>query len=80
MATNYFDLIIVGAGCSGLALARQLAIQGYQGSVNIIDSRLDFTNDKTWCYWSEKDSFWFKISKLRLIRLIVYTDVVKLAS
>ncbi|WP_156504181.1 FAD-dependent oxidoreductase, partial [Oleiphilus sp. HI0066] len=33
------DLLIVGAGCSGLSLARELALRGYRGKVVLLDQR-----------------------------------------
>lgn len=56
MVTKNFDIIIAGAGLSGLSLAYRLALGNYAGSVAIVD--VDFTpkNDKTWCFWSNVEA------------------------
>lgn len=48
-----YDLIIAGAGLSGLSLAWYLAKGGFKGEVLIVDSTFAPVNDKTWCFWSE---------------------------
>ena len=48
-----YDLIIAGAGLSGLSLAWYLARGGYKGSVLIVDNTFAPTNKKTWCFWTK---------------------------
>ncbi|MFN1836131.1 lycopene cyclase family protein [Balneola sp. MJW-20] len=51
-----YDLIIAGAGLSGLSLAWYLAKGGYKGEVLIVDSTFAPVNDKTWCFWSNGEA------------------------
>lgn len=50
-----YDIIIAGGGLSGLSLAWYLAEGGYKGEVLIVDSTFAPTNDKTWCFWTQKE-------------------------
>ena len=45
-------IVIVGAGCAGLSLAVELVAAGVRTPVEIIDSRSEFTRDRTWCGWN----------------------------
>ncbi len=49
------DLIIIGGGCAGLSLATQLAArQSLQLSVLVLESRTEYENDRTWCFWRDE--------------------------
>lgn len=49
-----FDLVILGGGCAGLSLSMALAAQGGRcPRTLVIESRTHYTNDRTWCYWSD---------------------------
>ena len=51
---NDFELLILGGGCAGLSLARELA--SYHAacpSICIIEQRASYVNDRTWCFWTE---------------------------
>ncbi len=61
MKTNTFDIIIAGAGLSGLSLAWHLAKGGYKGNVLLIDKTFAPHNKKTWCYWSKEKPFYPEI-------------------
>lgn len=50
-----YDVIIAGGGLSGLSLAWYLAKGGYKGEVLVADSTFAPTNDKTWCFWTNKE-------------------------
>ncbi|MCP9290303.1 lycopene cyclase family protein [Gracilimonas sediminicola] len=50
-----YDVIIAGGGLSGLSLAWYLAKGNYKGEVLVTDSTFAPTNDKTWCFWSNKE-------------------------
>lgn len=51
MLTNT-DIIILGGGCAGLSLAMRLASLGERSPrVVVIESRTNYANDRTWCYW-----------------------------
>ena len=46
------DLLILGGGCAGLSLARELAAFGTRGpSTCIIEQRAQYEDDRTWCFW-----------------------------
>ncbi len=50
-----YDVIIAGGGLSGLSLAWYLAKGNYKGEVLVTDSTFAPTNDKTWCFWTNKE-------------------------
>ena len=49
------DLAILGGGCAGLSLARDIARLAPQTSggrrVVVLEPRLRYENDRTWCGW-----------------------------
>jgi lycopene beta-cyclase len=50
------DLAIIGGGCAGLSLARDIAL-GLEGKqdwreVTVFEPRTHYENDRTWCFWS----------------------------
>ncbi len=53
-----FDLVIIGGGCSGLSLASSLCKIASKPDLIprtlIIEPRLSYTNDRSWCYWEEE--------------------------
>lgn len=50
-----YDIIIAGGGLSGLSLAWYLARGGYKGEVLVVDSTFAPHNDKTWCFWTDRE-------------------------
>ncbi len=52
LSTKTFDIIIAGAGLSGLSLAWYLAEGDYKGNVLLVDSSFAPHNSKTWCFWA----------------------------
>lgn len=51
---NDVDLLILGGGCAGLSLAAELASQESPGvSTLILESRSEYSNDRTWCFWGD---------------------------
>ena len=47
-----YDVIILGGGCAGLSLARELSLlKGNPLKVLILESRSNYENDRTWCFW-----------------------------
>ena len=49
------DLLILGGGCAGLSLARQLALHGaHAPSTLIVEQRACYENDRTWCFWGDE--------------------------
>ena len=50
-----FDLVILGGGCAGLSLSMALAANGPGAPRTLtIEPRTDYTNDRTWCFWSDR--------------------------
>ncbi len=49
------DLAILGGGCAGLSLARELAACRYSKRVLIIEPRTRYEHDRTWCFWAEAE-------------------------
>lgn len=45
------DLIVIGAGCAGLSLAARLASGRSPLSVIVVDPRMDYSDDRSWCFW-----------------------------
>ncbi|MGO4912535.1 lycopene cyclase family protein [Leeuwenhoekiella sp. W20_SRS_FM14] len=56
----HFDYIILGAGLSGLMLAKSLVSDPYfsDKSILLIDKSEKNKNDRTWCFWSENSHNW----------------------
>ena len=49
MSQHDVDVAILGGGCAGLSLAARLAKS--QLSVNVIEPRVDYINDRSWSFW-----------------------------
>jgi lycopene beta-cyclase len=48
------ELLILGGGCAGLSLARRLSALGTRcPQTLILETRRTYTDDRTWCFWSE---------------------------
>lgn len=46
------DVLILGGGCAGLSLARELAAAGTRcPTTTVLEQRDCYTNDRTWCFW-----------------------------
>ncbi len=51
-----YDIIIAGGGCAGLSLAYYLNRSSLKNKrILILDTEPKTQNDKTWCFWTEKD-------------------------
>lgn len=50
---NSYDVVIAGAGASGLSLAWYLSQQYHELKVVVIDRTFEARDDKTWCFWDE---------------------------
>jgi lycopene beta-cyclase len=49
--TKRVDLAIIGGGCAGLSLARELAARQILDSVVILEPRTQYVDDRSWCFW-----------------------------
>jgi lycopene beta-cyclase len=60
---NNYDYIILGAGASGLLLAYRMSQDAFfdDKSILIIDKVKDKGNDRTWCFWEDREGEWDKI-------------------
>ncbi len=48
------DLIVLGGGCAGLSLCRELTALGQScPRTLVVESRGHYVNDRTWCYWGD---------------------------
>ena len=55
--SDAFDLVILGGGCAGLSLSMALAAHGRRcPRTLVIESRTEYTNDRTWCYWGDRSA------------------------
>ena len=54
------ELLILGGGCAGLSLGRQLAIMERRGGAipetTILEPRETYEHDRTWCFWQPDGS------------------------
>ncbi len=59
MSLPSVDLAIIGGGCAGLSLARELAagLAGRQESISVmvLEPREQYFDDRSWCFWAEND-------------------------
>jgi lycopene beta-cyclase len=58
-----YDYIFLGAGCAGLSLATRMGKSGQfrDKRILLIDKSPRDTNDRTWCFWENKDGFFESI-------------------
>ena len=57
---QHIDLAILGGGCAGLSLARELAKQGVKKSVLVLEPRQEYQDDKSWCFWADEQKRYAK--------------------
>jgi len=50
--TKRVDLAILGGGCAGLSLARELAALDIKKSVLVLEPRETYHDDRSWCFWA----------------------------
>jgi lycopene beta-cyclase len=46
-----YNLVIIGGGCAGLALARQLVRAAPGLRFLVLEARTAYTDDRSWCFW-----------------------------
>ena len=54
VATKRIDLAIIGGGCAGLSLARELSERQSSKSVIVIEPRKHYQDDRSWCFWAPR--------------------------
>lgn len=54
--TRRYHLAILGGGCAGLSLAKQLIQQGYTKPLVIIEPRKIYEHDRSWSFWAPDNS------------------------
>jgi len=50
--SDVLDLIILGGGCAGLAVARELSLRRHRLQVLVVETRGAYSDDRTWCFWT----------------------------
>ncbi|WP_161569663.1 lycopene cyclase family protein [Veronia nyctiphanis] len=50
-----YDIGIIGGGASGLSLAAELGKLSVPPSICVLEARKKYTNDRTWCFFGEKN-------------------------
>ena len=60
---KHFDYIICGGGASGLMLSRALCFDPFfdQKKILLLEKDSKSINNRTWCFWEEKESDWESI-------------------
>lgn len=48
------QIVIIGGGCAGLSLGSRLAQTPKAPSTIIIEPRVEYIEDRTWCFWSNE--------------------------
>jgi lycopene beta-cyclase len=72
------ELLILGGGCAGLSLARRLAAIGQRSPETLLlEKRASYTNDRTWCFWSEPTAELNHLVHHRWANISVSTDIDK---
>lgn len=46
------DLAILGGGCAGLSLARELSLRQVRRPIVVIEPRTNYEDDRSWCFWA----------------------------
>lgn len=71
-----YQLIIAGAGASGLSLLMRLIRNGYleKNRVLLIDKEEKVQNDRTWCFWETKAGFFEDIVYRRWSKLDFFSS------
>ena len=65
VAAPVYDVIILGAGCAGLSSCLALLDAGADGPILLIDSRCEYRDDRTWCFWDVESTPFTHLARSR---------------
>ena len=63
--TGVYDVVILGAGCSGLSLCLALLEHGATGPILLVDSRTEYRDDRTWSFWDVEPTRFTHLARAR---------------
>jgi len=74
-----YDVVILGAGCSGLSLCLALLEHGATGPILLVDSRIEYRDDRTWSFWDVEPTRFTHLARARWTtwRVSTATDQVR---
>lgn len=68
-----FDIIIIGAGLSGLVLAYELSKRTSK-KILLLEQKKKFENDKNWCFWNFPENYFTTRAENRWKKIFVSID------
>ena len=76
MQAKHYDYIFLGAGCASLSIIMRMVVskQFAQKKILLIDKGPKIKNDRTWCFWEEKNGFFEDIVYRKWSNLFFKTD------
>ena len=69
-----YDILIIGGGCAGLSLAYHLQKNNTHHKIVILESREQYTNDKTWCFWEKNENLWTSLATKHWVQWSFHRD------
>ncbi len=64
-AASVYEIVILGAGCAGLSACLALLEAGVSGPILMIDSRTEYLDDRTWCFWDVEPTRFTHLARAR---------------